>query len=193
MRVTQRNGIAALTLLMAGHLVAACQAQPIEAVEKGTSSLGDCKPHDEIPPPPIDALNGGACPAVGSDCQNVMPVSLCLVGERRMVLVCDTVNKTWKVSLQECLPDGGTSDGAGTTADAAPLGNTPPGPCKARDDIPPPPPTPMAGVGPDGVCPAEGTACSHPVALCTDKEGHRMYMECDRTKHTWYIVFQQCF
>jgi hypothetical protein len=106
-----------------------------------------------------------------------------------MVLVCDTVTKTWNVSVRECSGDGGVSSDADTTP------NTPPSAmCKTHDEIP----APLApglghGVGPDGVtCVPEGTACDFPFALCTDKDGHHMYMECDKTKHTWYIVYKEC-
>jgi hypothetical protein len=107
MRRTARNGLPALALLAVGPLFAACQAQPIEAIDRGAGALGGCKPRDEIPPPLIDAPNGGACPAVGSDCQGGPPVSFCTDGDLRMILVCDTAIRTWKVSVRECPADGG--------------------------------------------------------------------------------------
>jgi hypothetical protein len=188
MRMTQLNWLAALTLLAVGPLFAACQAQPIEAIDKGTGALGGCKPRDEIPPPLINAPNGGACPAVGSDCQQSGPVSFCNDGDRRKVLVCDTAAKTWKVSVEECSADGGT------TTDAPAFKNTPPGPCKPHGEVPPPQPPGFGhGVESDGVtCVPEGTACDFPFSLCVDKDGHNMYMECDNTKHTWYIVYREC-
>jgi hypothetical protein len=190
MRTTQLNGLAVVMLLAAGCLFAACQAQPIEATGKNTAPLGDglCKTHDELPPPTINAPNNGACPAIGSDCRNAMPLSLCTEGERRMVLTCDAATKTWQVMFKECAGDGGVTvaDGGSTNVDAgAPPPNAPPQPCKPRDEVPPP--TANAGV-----CPAEGTACSSPFALCEDKDGHRMFLNCDNTKHTWYIVLQEC-
>ena len=197
MRMTQLTGLAALALLAVGSLGAACQDERTEPTGKNTGPLGDgvCKLRDEIPPPPIDAPNGGSCPAAGSDCKGVMPISLCLDGEKRKVLTCDAATKTWQVMFRECPGDGGitVAPPGSTDVDAGPpRPNTPPGPCKQRDEIPPPPANPLPGTGNDGLCPAEGTACTFPVALCVDKEGHRMYMECDNTRHTWYIVFQEC-
>ena len=199
MRMTQLNGLAALTLLAVGPLFAACQAQPIEATKKNTAPLGDgvCKTHDELPPPVINAPNGGACPDVGSDCNKNggVPLNLCTVGERRMVLTCDAATKTWQIMFKECAGDGGITlaeDGSTNVDVGPPPANTPPQPCKQHDEIPPPPPKPVPGTGPDGFCPAEGTACSSPFSLCEDKDGHRMYLQCDNTKHTWYIVLQEC-
>jgi hypothetical protein len=200
--MTQLNGLAALTLLAAGPLFAACQSQPIEATGQKIGGLGDCKSRDQIPPPSINAPNGGACPALGSDCQNQAPINLCTVGDRRMVLACDTVTKTWKVSLEECSGDGGvptSTDTAPSTtpspASTTPTPNTPPSAtCKPHGEIPPPlAPGLGHGVGPDGVqCVPEGTACDFRFALCTDKDGLNVYMECDNTKHTWYIVYREC-
>lgn len=183
------------TFLAISLAFAACQAAPIDVLGQNTSQVTTCKPRSEIPPPAIDAPNGGACPAVGSDCSGQVVPALCNDGDRRMVLTCDTSSNTWKVLLAECPADGGTSDGGDAAPGAdggAPASNTPPALCKARDEIPPPPPSPMAGVGADGVCPAEGTPCTDPVALCLDRQGRRMYMQCDLTKHTWYIVFKEC-
>ncbi|MEA2701251.1 MAG: hypothetical protein QOI66_5522, partial [Myxococcales bacterium] len=61
-------------------------------------------------------------------------------------------------------------------------------------EVPPPQPPGFGhGVESDGVtCVPEGTACDFPFSLCTDKEGHNIYMECDNTKHTWYIVYKSC-
>jgi hypothetical protein len=114
-----------------------------------------------------------------------------------MVLTCDGSSNTWKVLLAECPTDGGTSDGGEMPSGAdggAPASNTPPGPCKPRDEIPPPQPPGLGhGVEADGVtCVPEGTACNFPFSLCNDKDGHHIYMECDNTKHTWYIVFKEC-
>jgi hypothetical protein len=190
MRTTHLNGLAALTLLAVGPLFAACQAQPIEAIGNTPGALGACKPRDELPPPTINAPNGGACPALGSDCQNMVPISLCEdSGGRRMILACENASKTWKVAVEECPADGGT------TPTVVAFVNTPPSAtCKPRSEIPPPlSPLLAHGVGPDGVtCVPAGQACDFPMDLCTDKDGRRIYMECDNTKHTWYIVYKEC-
>ncbi len=196
MRMTL-NGLAALALLVVGSLGAACQDERTDATGKNTGPLGDgiCKTRDEIPPPLIDAPNGGACPAVGSDCQHGLPISLCHEGDRRMVLRCDADTKVWRVEFKECAGDGGVTMAGDTNVEPTPpRANTPPGPCKPREQIPPPlAPGLGHGVEADGVtCVPEGTACDFPVSLCLDQDGRHMYMECDNTKHTWYIVYREC-
>ncbi|MEA2701252.1 MAG: hypothetical protein QOI66_5523 [Myxococcales bacterium] len=199
MRMTL-NGLAVLALLVVGSLGAACQDERTDTTGKNVGPLGDgmCKTRDEIPPPVINAPNGGACPAVGSDCSHDgLPISFCNDGERRMVLTCDAATKTWQVEFRECPGDGGiTISDADTNVEVGPPpANTPASAtCKPRDEVPPPQPPGFGhGVESDGVtCVPEGTACDFRFSLCTDKEGHNVYMECDNTKHTWYIVYKSC-
>jgi hypothetical protein len=203
MRMTPLNGLAPLALLVLGFLGVGCQAEPAEPTGEDTDLQGSgallappddegvCKTRDEIPPPPIDAPNGGACPAVGSSCGEGLPISLCNDGERRMALTCDAATQTWRVSMKECAADDVVPAAAEPTTETtpSPSDDSAPAPCKPRDQMPPPPADAPNG----GACPALGSACGGgaPVSICRDGE-RRMVLSCDVATGAWQVSLSEC-